>query len=53
MSVHSFYKNVWGTTFIPDTVLSNKDIVTIKSEIVFAFTFCSYLVETKGDDSLA
>lgn len=37
MSVHSFYKNVWGRTFIPDTMLSNKDIVTVKSEKVFAF----------------
>lgn len=26
MSVHSFNKNVWDTTFIPDTELSNKNI---------------------------
>ena len=53
MSVHSLHKNVWGTTVAPGTLLSNKDIVTIKSDIVFTFIFCPYLVETKGDDSLA
>lgn len=52
MSVHSLHKNVWGTTLVPDTPLSNKDIVTIKSDIVFTFIFYSYLVETKEDDNL-
>lgn len=52
MSVHSHHKYV-GYTFVPDIPLSTKNTVAIKSDIVFAFIFCSHHVETIRDGNPA